>query len=262
MSWLSDLFGGGDEKTSTQTAVSKPEWVAAPELPEAKGARETWWSNLQDAGKSGTYGLNLPNYDNIYQNAANKINQYYWGGPSGGGLMDKIRAGAARRGVSDSPATDVLTQRMGAEQAGKLADMSANLDVTKADAIEKARQNWLNSIMTLSQMKPAGTWGGTNTTTMTQPQESLLPALLGGGISLAGNAMTNKTLENMNATNRSWMRDMYQTPKKTQDSLTGGSDIFGGGGMFDLGDFGSGRGEFGIGDVANLAMKVAPFFIF
>jgi len=208
MAFFDFLFG--EDKPETQTVTQEPKFYQAPEYSETEGARKSWWNSLQDWGNSGNYGVNLPNYDKVYENAQNRINQYYWGGPSGGGLINKMRAGAARRGMSDSPAADVLAQRMGVEQANQLGDISTNLDVTKANAVETARNNWLNSIMSLSNLRPQGTWGATTTTTVDQPQEGALPYLIGGGIQLLGNQMNNQFLEKM--INQSKNRTDITTP--------------------------------------------------
>jgi hypothetical protein len=197
----------------------------SPEYPEAVGAREDWWQTLQDWQKSGTYGAVMPNYEDVYKNAENRINQYYWGGPSGGGLIDKLRASAARRNVSESPAMDVMAQRMGAEQAGQLGDISTGLDITKASAVESARTNWLNSIMSLSQMKPAGVW---QNAIPTQQAESLWPAVVGGGTDILTRYLMNKDLEKQNtpasSTNTNypytnWFNNTYGGGR-SQSSLT------------------------------------------
>lgn len=222
--FIKNMYGGrvrfwGGEDTTTTTQTQTPVFTAAPEFPEASGARSTWWNTLQADQKSGSYGANLPNYENIFNNAKNRINQYYWGGPSGGGLIDKIKAGAARRGVSESPAIDVLSQRMGAEQAGQLGDISTNLDVTKANAIENARTNWMNSLMNLSGQKPAGAWGGTTTTTT--PQQSAWPDLIGAGVGLGSRYLTNNTLSSARDKQNQWMSNVYGgMPNQTQSSLT------------------------------------------
>ena len=202
-----DWFGGEDEVT-TQEQVSKPEWYQAPDYAEATGARQNWWQTLQDWQKGGAYGAQLPNFEDVYKNAAKRISEYYWGGASTPGLMDRISARAARRGVAESPAIDVLKQRAGVEEAGQLRDVSTQLDVTKAQAIERARTNWLQSIMNLSGMKPAGTWGSTTTQTTTQPGIDYLPSIIGGGVQLLGNQMSNQ-----------WMSSMLNS-KTTPSSLT------------------------------------------
>ena len=157
---IGNMFGlfGNDNKNSNEIQWREPKWYQNPEYPEAGGARQNWAKTLTDWQGSGTYGANLPNFESIFENAKKRISQYYWGSPTGGGVIDKIRASAARRGVQDSPAADVLTSRMGAEEASKLGDISVGVDTQKAGAIEQARTNWLSSLMSLSQQKPSGTW--------------------------------------------------------------------------------------------------------
>lgn len=218
--FFDNMFGWGnnsDEDESNQTQWKEPTWYQTPDYTEASGARGQWWDTLQNWLKSGSYGANMPNFDAVYDNAKNRINQYYWGGPSGGGLIDKIRAGAARRGVAESPAVDVLTQRAGAEQANKLADVSANLDLTKANTVENARMNWLNSVMALSQLKPSGTWSTGTPYTNPEPTD-YIPTLIGSGVDLMGNYMQGQNLANENQKNRDLLAQMY--PAMTQSSLT------------------------------------------
>lgn len=240
-------FDGGDEEnTQTQTTVSTPTFAAAPTVPEADKARATWWDSLQEGQKTGTYGAVMPNYDKIFENAKQRINQYYWGGPSGGGLINKIRAGAARRGVAESPAIDVLTQRMGAEQANQLGNMSSDLDVTKANAVESARTNWLNSLMSLSNQNVQGTWANNTTQTLTAPQTDYMPSLIGAGAGLAGNMMMNQSLEKRN---QDWLSKIYGMPNQMPGSLTSGSE-----------GFTSSRG-FDWGNAASLALGVGSMFV-
>jgi len=219
----SDLFGGEDEEVTTAREET-PKFFAAPEVPEAKSARENWWKILQDWGISGSYGASLPNFEDVYKNAAKHISEYYWGGPSGGGLIDKIRARAARQGVAESPAMDVLTGRMGVEQAGKLGDISSSLDLKKAKIIENARLNWIQSMTNLANMKPYGTWGGTSTSTQKIPGTDYLPYLLEGGLNLAGNLYTGGLYKSESAKDRALTESLwdkyYGMPTKTQGSLT------------------------------------------
>ena len=235
--WITGLFGGGDDSNDSNIGsgnivqTETPKFYAQPEYPEAEGARQNWSTTLQDWQKSGSYGAVMPNYENIYNNAKNRINQYYWGGPSSGGLIGKIRASAARRNVTDSPATDVLTQRMGAEEAGKLGDISSNLDVTKANAVEQARTNWLTSLQNLAGLKMSGTWGGTKTTDMYEPTEGMT-GLVGTGVSGLGQETSDQS-------SMGWLDqilDQLNTPQTTQSSLTASG--------VNYGDYGMGSGNY------------------
>lgn len=152
-------FGGNDNgNNSDELQWREPKWYQTPDYSEATNARQNWAKTLTDWGGSGTYGANLPDYNAIFENAKKRINEYYYGSPSSPGMIDKIRASGAARGVQDSPAIDVLAQRSGVEQANKIGDISVGVDTQKAAAIEAARNNWLSSLMSLSSLKPSGTW--------------------------------------------------------------------------------------------------------
>jgi hypothetical protein len=169
---------GGDEEETGKQETNQTQTQTKTNYPETDAARQNWAQTLTDWGSSGTYGASLPNYDNIYSNAAKKINQYYWGGATGGGVIDKIKAQAAQRGVQDSPATAVLTSRMGAEEANKLGDLSTTVDTTKANAIESARTNWLSSLTNLANLSPQSTTStGNSTTTSYAPSSTAMDAL-------------------------------------------------------------------------------------
>ena len=160
------MYEGGKNREAAQSAQdqynAQPDYIQLPEYPEADTARQDWGKTLTDWGQPGQgYGANLPDYNAIFENAKKRINQYYWGGATGGGVIDKIKAGAAQRGVQDSPAMGVLTSRMGAEEAGQIGDKSVEVDTQKAAAIESARNNWLNSLMQLSAQKPSFVSGKT-----------------------------------------------------------------------------------------------------
>lgn len=178
---------GRQESTQTQTKIN---------YPETDAARQNWAQTLTDWQGSGTYGANLPDYNAIFENAKKRINQYYWGGATGGGVIDKIRASTAQRGVQDSPALGVLTSRLGAEEAGKIGDISVGVDTEKAKAIENARINWLSSLTNLSNLAPQSTTGQ-STTTSYQPATTgmdVLGSMLELGGNLAGSYFTGMGL--------------------------------------------------------------------
>lgn len=239
----------GDDEEPSQTTTSTPQFYAAPEYPEATKARQTWSSTLDDWKGSGSYGAVLPNFDNIYSNAAKKVNQYYWGSPSAPGLSDKISADLARRGMSDQPAAGVLKQRMGVEEANKLGDLSSQVDTQKASAVESARNNWMTSLMNLSSMKPEGTWGGTTTTTQHQPDTGIW-----GALSSVGTGLFDMYNQNQN---QQWYGDLLKsvyTPQTTQGSITGTESSSSGDSSWD-----TGAGDW-LKTGASIASMALPFF--
>ena len=137
-------------------------FLRAPEYEEAVGARGKWWEELQ--------GGYLPeDWGDIWEQAKKKYSQYYWGGPGGQpGVAAKVKASAARRGVSESPALETMMGRMGMEEAGGLRD----IDISEITGRMGERQNWLNQIRALSSMQVPGTWDKYGGMAVAQPTPS------------------------------------------------------------------------------------------
>jgi len=132
----------------------EPYFQQLPDYPEAEGARGAWWGKLQEWGADPNYGGISPDWEDIWNKAKMKISQYYWGSPTSSGLAGKIRASAARRGVSESPAMENQLTRMGVEEANQLGGMTTEQNTQRAQLGENARMNWLNSITNLASQKP------------------------------------------------------------------------------------------------------------
>ncbi len=195
-SWEKRNCGGDEEETGRQE-TQQTQTQTRQAYPESDIARQNWAQTLTSWGQPGAgYGANLPDYNAIFENAKKRINQYYWGGATGGGVIDKIRSSVAQRGVQDSPALGVLTSRMGAEEAGKIGDISTAVDTEKAKAIESARNNWLSSMMNLANLAPQTTTGTPQGTTTTYaPATTAMDALssiLGAGAQMATGYFTGQ----------------------------------------------------------------------
>ena len=147
-----------------------PEFFRAPspeqyaEFPEAEKARQTWFGKLMQWGQEPDYGAISPAWQDIWQEAQNRVSQYYWGGPGGQpGLASKVKASAARRGVSQSPALERELSLMGMQEAGDIRGLAQQQAIQKAQFGEAGRQNWLQNLMQLTSLRPqyyqpAGTW--------------------------------------------------------------------------------------------------------
>lgn len=126
-----------------------------PDYKESTGAREDWWSKLQNWGADPNYGAITPDWADIWQNAQDKVRQYYWGSPTKMGLAGKVKASAAKRGVSDSAALDANLTAMGAEEGNQLSTMATEQGVAKANLANQGRTTWLSSLMNLAGLKPS-----------------------------------------------------------------------------------------------------------
>ena len=213
-SLLGGLFGE-DEDENTQTSTTKTDYSQLPGYAESDAARGSWWNTLQGWGASGDYGASDMNWDEIYNTALKNLNQFYGGSALTTGLMDKVKASAARRGVSDSPALENTLAMTGIEQAGDVSDLTTNLNTQKAQYQENARNTWLNSIANLSNIRPQyGATGQTTTTTMPESGGSMADLVSGLGSSI-GSAINQKEQQ-------SWYEKLLKqfAPATTQASIT------------------------------------------
>jgi len=144
MSWFSNLWKKKDDE---------PQQL--PEYPEAKGARELWWSKLQDWSKQPGYGAISPDWEDTWNLAKQKLSQYYWGGVNDTGLAGKVRASAARRNVSQSPALENMLGAMGMQEAQDVSGLASTEAINKVQSEETGRLNWLQSLMGLPGIKPS-----------------------------------------------------------------------------------------------------------
>ena len=144
------LMSGDGETTETTLKYEQ-----LPDYEESTGARKNWWQTLQDWGKSGNYGATDMNWDEIFNTSKEKLNRYYWGGVNDTGLAGKVKASAARRGVSQSPALENQLGALGQQQSLDLSDLMTNLTTQKATYTESARKTWLQSLMNLAGLKPS-----------------------------------------------------------------------------------------------------------
>jgi len=208
---------GDDEERTEQTQTSTINYT-----PEAQEAQKTWWQTLQDWATSGDWGATDMNWEDIFKSAERKINQYYWGGVNSPGLAGKMKASAARRNVSQSPALENMLTSLGFQQSQDLSDLITNLTTQKAGYTESARKNWLASLMNLAGFKSGVTTTGT--TTVTSPDDTL-SQLLGIGVSSALKGLTSGLSNN-------WLDKLFSSsgggaPSSLYDKLFG-SVSFGG----------------------------------
>jgi len=154
-------FGGGGGVSGKETSINDYKWNQNPEYAEAEAGRKMWWERLQEWGGQPGYGAISPDWGDIWGQAQQRIRDYYSGTATQPGAISKIRASAARRGVSDSPAVDTEITKALVEQGGQMGDLASQQSLAESQFSEGARQNWLASLMDMSRMKPAGMWQST-----------------------------------------------------------------------------------------------------
>lgn len=184
--------GDSSTKTSTQTSTYSP---------EQQQALTTLSNYTKGLDASNLYGATDIDWNDIWEQTKQKINQSYYGSPTSSGAIGKVKASAARRGVSDSPALQTQIGRLGVQANQDIASALSSLNLQKAGYTETARKNWLSQLQGLAGMSPTTT---TTTSTGTDDSDSsneLLASLMSSGSSALGkwasNQQSNKELSNL-----------------------------------------------------------------
>jgi hypothetical protein len=196
MSWFSDLFKKKEEPVPQQLE----------EFPEAKGARELWWSKLQEWGKQPGYGAISPEWDEIWNLAKNKLTQYYWGGTMDTGLAGKVKASAARRNVSQSPALENMLTAMGMQEAQDVSGLASTEAINKARFGETGRLNWLQSLMGITGQKPSYY---TPASTSDYSGGNFLMDILGGGMDIFQQYQQQEYLTKQQTQQQDWLTNLF-----------------------------------------------------
>ena len=191
----------------------KPEdYLVYKELPgyaEADAARGEWWNRLQKWGKQPGYGAISPEWEDIWNLAKKKLTQYYWGGPMDTGLAGKIKASAARRNVSQSPALENMLTAMGMEESSQLSDLASQEAINKAQFSETGRQNWLTSLMNLTQLKPSYVTG-MGTVTPEYDMGNMITDISGGIGNLFSQYAQQQYLTQQQQDQQNWLTDLFK----------------------------------------------------
>jgi len=138
----------------SRDAMKDIQFGEAPEYEEAEWARGLWQDKLQEWGKEPGYGAISPDWEDIWGRAKGKVSRYFWGSPTSPGLAGKVKASAARRGVSESPALEEQLTKMGQEESIQLGDMASEQALQESLFGEQGRQNWMGQVMGLGGQKP------------------------------------------------------------------------------------------------------------
>lgn len=143
----SSLLGGALNKNKDDNEL---EFKEQPESPEVSGARSQWYKAVQDFGGQPGYGAIAPNWGDIWSQAQQRVRDYFGGTPTMTGAADRVRASAARRNVSDSPAIEAELSKLGAEEGRILGDIASNQSLAEAQFAESGRQSWLGNLKDIS----------------------------------------------------------------------------------------------------------------
>jgi len=172
--------GDDDDQEPQYKQPPAPKFIEEPRFPETDAARQSWWDKIQQWGNMPGYGAIGPDWGDIWERVKERIGYQYWGGPGGQpGLAAKVRASAAARGVSESPALETELSRMGMQEASDVRGAATEQAIQEAMFGEKGRQNWLTNVAKISGLRVPGTWQGA---TMYTPPEDTSMSDLGGAV--------------------------------------------------------------------------------
>lgn len=181
--------GGGEDP-------NQPQFAQSPTFPESDEARQMWWQKLKDFGGQPGYGAIAPNWADIWQTSQQRVRDYYSGTATQPGAFDKIRASAAKRNVSDSPALETELTKALVSQGGQLKDLAGQQSLAEAQFGEEGRQNWLQQLMGLSGMSPA------SKAYMPQQTGGIGDLIGGVGQSIGGAMQGNQQQD--------WLKNLYE----------------------------------------------------
>ena len=242
--FFSDLFGGGSKDSTIQTSN---DWQMAPEYSEAVGARGNWYDTLNQWGSMPGYGAVQPDWDEIWNNAKQKVTEFYRGGTAGPGQDARVKSNLAERGMSENPSAEGVLGRLSQAEGNSLMDIAVKQATQKAELGEKGRTNWLQSMQSLAGLKPQMLNYGSTMDTSTQPLSPAAKIGFGFGDTIGGETGSGGDLKDT----ISQFANMF-----------GLGDIFGGG-ESNLGATGNaGKDDgFGFEEGADIAMKAIPMLV-
>ena len=121
-----------------------------------------WANQLTQMGNSPDYGAIQPDWNDIWNQTQQQVQNYFSGTATQPGVNDQISASFAQRGMSGDPAASYLQAASGANEAQDLGNLSAQQNIAQNQFGLEGQQQYLNSMAQFQQaINPtAGTWTG------------------------------------------------------------------------------------------------------
>jgi len=143
---------------------SGPSYEIVPDYAETKEAREMWWNKLKSWAEDPNYGAISPDWADIWQQAQDKVREYYQGtilAPTG--AYSKLKSQAAKNGMIDQPGYLRSVARLQAQEAKDYQNLAATEAINKANFAEQGRLNWLTGLQNIANLKQNVVGGSPNT---------------------------------------------------------------------------------------------------
>ncbi len=182
-------------------------YIPGPNSSTSTGVENTWADFLNSANAGNNYNAISPDWNDIWQQTQQQVQQYYNGTATNPGVNDQINASFAQRGMSGDPAASFLQAQSGANEASTLGGLSAQQNIAKQQFAQQGQSNWLNS---LNQFQNAsgntqaeGTWTGAQP--YATPGQQIGNAITAAGTGAIGLA----TQANSNQNQLNYLNQMY-----------------------------------------------------
>lgn len=198
----------GDAMNGGQPNVSNT-FTPGPDYQQGQTAQNDWLNQLtQDQNDpTGNFGGISPDWNDIWQQTQEQVNNYFNGTATSPGVNDQIKASFAQRGMSGDPASSYLLSASGANQAQDLGDLSAQQNIAQQQFAQTAKQNWFTNMNNFnsSTANEQGNWGGQ----VIAPTEGQQVA---NTVGAAGSGVAQLGIQQQNANTQSSMLNSFLYP--------------------------------------------------
>lgn len=174
MSFIAAAILGGSAITAGAGIYSASQNNGEPNIQDqytpgpdaAIGTQEAnnWASQLNSMQNdpTGNFGAIAPDWNDIWSQTQQQVNNYFNGTATTPGVNDQIKGSFAQRGMSGDPASSFLMAQSGANQAQDLGNLSAQENIAKNSFAQQGQENWLNSEQAFQNatMPAQGNWSG------------------------------------------------------------------------------------------------------
>lgn len=152
---IGDSMNGGKPNITDQ-------YTAGPNSGIEQSTANNWADFLNTANAGNDYNAISPDWNDIWNQTQQQVQNYFGGTATSPGVNDQISASFAQRGMSGDPAASFLTAQSGANEAQDLGNLSAQQNIAKQEFAQQGQQNWLQSMDQFQNVinPTAGNWSG------------------------------------------------------------------------------------------------------
>lgn len=154
---IGDSMNGGKPQIQDQ-------YTQGPSYAAGQTAQTDWLNQLtsDQNDPTGNFGAISPDWNDIWQQTQQQVQNYYSGTATNPGVNDQINASFAQRGMSGDPAASFLQAQSGANEAQQLGNLSAQQNIAKNEFAQQGKQNWYSNINNFQNATAGeqGNWSG------------------------------------------------------------------------------------------------------